>query len=115
MVDLRVDGASRSSGSEWALLQSPTGHLEQAIRLGFLPPNNEAEYEAILSGLDLALALSVSKLRSIAITTRRPYLRCLGHSEAQYVLAELHEGYGNHSGGRSLAHRAIRKDTIGQQ
>ncbi|RVX04492.1 hypothetical protein CK203_018396 [Vitis vinifera] len=33
-----------------------------------------------------------------------PYLRCLGHSEAQYVLAELHEGIcGNHSGGRSLA------------
>ncbi|RVX05543.1 Transposon Tf2-2 polyprotein [Vitis vinifera] len=44
--------------------QSPTGeHLEQAIRLGFSASNNEAEYEAILSGLDLALALSVSKLR----------------------------------------------------
>ncbi|KAL6312997.1 hypothetical protein AAG906_012393 [Vitis piasezkii] len=43
---------------------SPTGeHLEQAIRLGFSASNNEAEYEAILSGLDLALALSVSKLR----------------------------------------------------
>ena len=35
-----------------------------------------------------------------------PYLRCLEHLEAQYVLAELHEGIcGNHSGGRSLAHR----------
>ncbi|RVW58549.1 Retrovirus-related Pol polyprotein from transposon 297 [Vitis vinifera] len=46
------------------LLQSPTGeHLEQAIRLGFPASNNEAEYEAILFGLDLALALSVSKLR----------------------------------------------------
>ncbi|RVW76675.1 hypothetical protein CK203_047545 [Vitis vinifera] len=44
--------------------QSPTGeHLEQAIRLGFSASNNEAEYEAILSGLDLALALSISKLR----------------------------------------------------
>ncbi|RVW21938.1 hypothetical protein CK203_101097 [Vitis vinifera] len=62
---LRVDGASRSSGSGVGLLlQSPTGeHLEQAIRLGFPASNNEAEYEAILSGLDLALALSVSKLR----------------------------------------------------
>ncbi|RVX22916.1 Transposon Ty3-I Gag-Pol polyprotein [Vitis vinifera] len=61
---LRVDGASRSSGSGVGLLQSPTGeHLEQAIRLGFSASNNEAEYEAILSGLDLALALSVSKLR----------------------------------------------------
>ena len=46
------------------VLQSPTGeHLEQSIRLGFSASNNEAEYEAILSGLDLALALSVSKLR----------------------------------------------------
>ena len=62
---LRVDGASRSSGSGVGLLpQSPTGeHLEQAIRLGFPASNNEAEYEAILSGLDLALTLSVSKLR----------------------------------------------------
>nr|CAN78921.1 hypothetical protein VITISV_011350 [Vitis vinifera] len=241
---LRVDGASRSSGSGIGLLlQSPTGeHLEQAIWLGFSASNNEAEYEAILSGLDLALALSVSKLRifsdsqlvvkhvqeeyeakdarmarylakvrntlqqftewtiekikradnrradalagiaaslpikeaillpihvqtnpavseistcntieapqadgqewmyditeyirtgtlpgdpkqahKVRVQAARftligghlykrsftgPYLRCLGHSEAQYVLAELHEGIcGNHSGGRSLAHR----------
>ncbi|RVW16985.1 hypothetical protein CK203_070653 [Vitis vinifera] len=48
------------------LLQSPTGeHLEQAIRLGFPASNNEAEYEAILSELDLALAISVSWLRVI--------------------------------------------------
>ncbi|RVW70030.1 Retrovirus-related Pol polyprotein from transposon 17.6 [Vitis vinifera] len=62
---LRVDGASRSSGSGVGLLlQSPTGeHLEQSIQLGFPASNNEAEYEVILSGLDLALALSVSKLR----------------------------------------------------
>ncbi|RVW21060.1 Retrovirus-related Pol polyprotein from transposon opus [Vitis vinifera] len=62
---LRVDGASRSSGfGVGLLLQSPTGeHLEQVIRLGFPASNNEAEYEAILSGLDLALALSVSRLR----------------------------------------------------
>ncbi|RVW67697.1 Retrovirus-related Pol polyprotein from transposon 17.6 [Vitis vinifera] len=40
---LRVDGASRSSGSGVGLLlQSPTGeHLEQAIRLGFSASNNE--------------------------------------------------------------------------
>ncbi|KAL6329454.1 hypothetical protein AAG906_020904 [Vitis piasezkii] len=144
----------------------------QAIRLGFSASNNEAEYEAILSGLDLALALSVSKLRiysdsqlvvrhvqkeyeakdarmarylakanqadgqewtyniaeylrigtlpgdpkqahKVRVQAARftligghlykrsftgPYLRCLGHSEAQYVLAELHEGIcGNHS------------------
>ncbi|RVW66731.1 Retrovirus-related Pol polyprotein from transposon 17.6 [Vitis vinifera] len=226
------------------LLQFPTGeHLEQAIRLGFPASNNEVEYEVILSGLDLALALSISKLRvysdsqlvvrhiqeeyeakdarmaqyltkvndtlqqftewtvekirrtenrradtlagmaaslpikevillpihvqtdpsivgistcntieanqtntksgrtilqnisgqalypeilkqthKIRVQAARftligghlykrsftgPYLRCLGHSEAQYVLAELHGGVCvNHSGGRSLAHRA---------
>ncbi|XP_059590546.1 uncharacterized protein LOC132253155 [Vitis vinifera] len=62
---LRVDGASHSSGSGVGLLlQSPIGeHLEQAIWLGFSASNNEAEYEAILSELDLALTLSVSKLR----------------------------------------------------
>ena len=62
---LRVDEASRSSGSGVGLfLLSPTGEqLEQAIRLGFPPSNNEAEYETILFGLDLALALSISKLR----------------------------------------------------
>ena len=61
---LRVDGASRSPGSVIGLLlQSSTGEqLEQAIRLGFSASNNEAEYEAILSELDLALALSVSKI-----------------------------------------------------
>ena len=37
--------------------------LKQAIQLGFPALNNEVEYEVILYGLDLALALSVSKLR----------------------------------------------------
>ena len=62
---LQVDGASRSSRSGVGLLlQSPIGeHLEQAIRLGLPVSNNETEYEAILSGLGLVLALSVSKLR----------------------------------------------------
>nr|CAN81979.1 hypothetical protein VITISV_032721 [Vitis vinifera] len=78
---LRVDGASRSSGSGVGLLlQSPTGeHVEQAIRLGFSASNNEAEYEAILSGLDLALALSVSKLRI--------------YSDSQLVVKHVQEEY----------------------
>ncbi|KAL5574856.1 hypothetical protein UlMin_016555 [Ulmus minor] len=37
-----------------------------------------------------------------------PYLKCVTPSEANYILAELHEGEcGNHSGGRSLANRAL--------
>ncbi|XP_075650025.1 uncharacterized protein LOC142620551 [Castanea sativa] len=34
----------------------------------------------------------------------RPYLRCLGHDEADYVMREVHEGIcGNHSGSRTTA------------
>lgn len=37
-----------------------------------------------------------------------PYLRCLIPSEVEWTLKELHEGTcGNHSGRRSLAHKAI--------
>ena len=79
---MRVDGASRSSGSRVGLLlQSPTGEqLEQAIRLEFPASNNEVEYEAMLSGLDLALALSVSKLRI--------------YSDSQLIVRHVQEEYG---------------------
>ncbi|KAI5317816.1 hypothetical protein L3X38_037523 [Prunus dulcis] len=39
-----------------------------------------------------------------------PYLRCLTPEEGHYVLREIHESIcGNHSGTRSLAHKAIRQ------
>lgn len=39
-----------------------------------------------------------------------PYLRCLLYNEANYVMREIHKGiYGNHSGVRSLALKAIRQ------
>ncbi|KAI5324929.1 hypothetical protein L3X38_034002 [Prunus dulcis] len=39
-----------------------------------------------------------------------PYLRCLTPEEGHDVLREIHEGIcGNHSGARSLAHKAIRQ------
>ena len=79
---LQVDGASRSSRSGVGLLlQSPTGEqLEQAIRLGFPTSNNEAKYEAILSRLDLALALSISKLRI--------------YNDSQLIVRHVREEYG---------------------
>ena len=36
--------------------------IEQAIRLNFLASNNEAEYEAIIVGIDLAISMSSEKL-----------------------------------------------------
>ncbi|KAH9715068.1 hypothetical protein KPL71_020894 [Citrus sinensis] len=38
------------------------------------------------------------------------FLRCLDEDDADYVLREVHEGIcGNHSGGRSLAHKVLRQ------
>ena len=38
----------------------------------------------------------------------RPYLRCLGPKEADYVMKEVYEGiYGNYFGSRSLVHKLI--------
>jgi len=38
-----------------------------------------------------------------------PLLKCLSATEAEYVLKEIHEGVcGSHSGGRMLAHKAVR-------
>ena len=39
-----------------------------------------------------------------------PLLKCLGPTDADYVLREIHEGIcGNHSGGRSLVYKALRQ------
>ena len=38
----------------------------------------------------------------------RPYLRCLGNEEADYVMREVHEGIcGNHSVSRLLVHKLV--------
>ncbi|RVW39460.1 hypothetical protein CK203_101500 [Vitis vinifera] len=144
---LRVDGASRSSGSGVGLLlQSPTGeHLEQpsgwdsprltmkqntrpscpdwTSLLRYPSPNSDLQRLATSEYLRTGtLPEDPKQAHKIRVQAARftligghlykrsftgPYLRCLGHSEAQYVLAELHEGIcGNHTGGRSLAHRA---------
>ena len=57
---LSVDGAFRKIGAGVGLqLKAPTvERIEQAIRLNFLVSNNEAEYKAILIGIDLAISIS---------------------------------------------------------
>lgn len=78
---LHVDEASRSSGSGVELLlESPTGErLEQSIRLGFPASNNEAGYEAILSGLSLAITLNALKVRI--------------HSDSQLLVGQIQKEY----------------------
>ena len=44
-------------------LTSPTRErIEQAVRLGFSASNNESEYEAMIAGLELALAMGADSL-----------------------------------------------------
>ena len=57
---LSMDGASRQRGDGVGLqLKTPTGErIERAIRLDFPTSNNEAEYEVILAGINLAISVS---------------------------------------------------------
>ena len=67
-------------------------------------------------GKDAARKLKVRASRFVLIRDvlykkgfSRPYLRCLSHNEANFVMREVHEGIcGNHSGARSLVHKLIR-------
>ena len=70
----------------------------------------------LLDGNDAARKLKVQASRFVLIKDvlykrgfSRPYLRCLCHEEADYVMREVHEGiYENHSGARSLVNKLIR-------
>ena len=61
---LSVDGASNAQGSGAGLiLTSSEGiDIEYALRFGFQASNNEAEYEAVIAGLNLAHSLEVDQL-----------------------------------------------------
>ena len=61
---LCVDGASRQSGVDIDLqLTSPIGErIEQAVWLGFSATNKKSEYEAMVAGLELALAMGADNL-----------------------------------------------------
>ena len=56
---LCVDGASKQSGADIGLqLTSPTRkRIKQAFCLGFDASNNESEYEALIAGVELTLAV----------------------------------------------------------
>ena len=59
-----MDGSStQHAGGVDVVLQSPKGDcLEYAVGLQFLATNKEAEYEALIKGLDLAMALWAESL-----------------------------------------------------
>ena len=61
---LSVDEAANAQGSGADLiLTSPEGiDIEYALRFGFRASNNEAEYEAVIAGLNLAHSMEVDQL-----------------------------------------------------
>ena len=77
---LNVDEASRKTGEGIGLqLKSPTGErIKQAIQLGFNASNNESEYEALLSKIELATDVSADKLLN---------------SDSQLVIGQVNEEF----------------------
>ena len=75
------------------------------LKDGVLPNEKEAARKLKVRAARFVLIKDVLYKRGFS----RPYLRCLGMEEADYVMKEVHEGiYGNHSGSRSLVHKLIR-------
>ncbi|KAI5323515.1 hypothetical protein L3X38_032587 [Prunus dulcis] len=83
---LYVDGSSNAQGCEagLVLISSNKAVLEYALRFKFHTSNNVVEYEALLTGLQLAKEIGVKQIQIFN----------QGHLP-------------NHSGARSLAHKAV--------
>ncbi|XP_064947540.1 uncharacterized protein LOC103974979 [Musa acuminata AAA Group] len=78
---LHVDGSANSKGVGAGLvLRAPGGRtFERSLRFGFRATNNEAEYEALLAGLRLALEMQVDVLHVL--------------TDSQLVAEQLSGGY----------------------
>ncbi|XP_065023311.1 uncharacterized protein LOC135649130 [Musa acuminata AAA Group] len=78
---LHVDGSANPKGAGAGLvLLAPDGRsFERSLRFGFKATNNEAEYEALLAGLELALEMQVAAIRVL--------------TDSQLVAEQLNGGY----------------------
>ena len=93
---LSVDGALNAQGSGAGLiLTSPEGiDIEYALIFGFRTSNNEAEYEAVIAGLNLAHSLEVDQLEVC--------------SDSQLVVRQIEDTYEAKSGRMILYLRKVR-------
>ena len=93
---LTVDGASNAHGSGAGLiLTSLEGiDIEYALRFGFHASNNEAEYEAVIAGLNLTHSLEVDQLEV--------------YSDSQLVVRQIEDTYEAKSGRMILYLRKVR-------
>ena len=94
---LCVDGASNAQGSGAGLiLTSPEGiGIEYALRFGFHASNNEAEYEAVIAGLNLSYSLEVDQLEVC--------------SDSQLVVRQIEDTYEAKSGRMILYLQKVRE------
>ena len=92
---ISVDEASNAQGSGAGLiLTSPEGiDIEYALRFGFHASNNEAEYEAVIAGLNLARSLEVDQLEVC--------------SDSQLVVRQIEDTYEAKSGRMILYLRKV--------
>ncbi|KAL6316779.1 hypothetical protein AAG906_021079 [Vitis piasezkii] len=80
-----------------------TNNIKAYLQMGALPEDSKSVHKVWMQASRFTLIGGDLYRRSFG----GPYLRCLTQLEIQYVLSELHEGIcGNHSRGRTLAHRA---------
>ena len=93
---LSVGGASNAQESGAGLiLTSPEGiDIEYALRFGFRTSNNEAEYEAVIAGLNLTHSLEVDQLEV--------------YSDSQLVVRQIEDTYEAKSGRMILYLRKVR-------
>ena len=87
------------SESNWTTI------IASYLKDGILPNEKDAARKVKVRAARFVLIKDVLYKRGFS----RPYPRCLGNEEADYVMREVHEGIcGNHSGSRSLVHKLVR-------
>ena len=93
-----IDMQEIGSESNW------TTPLISYLKNGVLPDGREVARKLKVQATQFILMEDVLYKRGFS----RPYLRCFGLEEADYVMREIHEGIcGNHSRSRSLAHKLL--------
>ena len=82
-----------------------TTPLKAYLRSGILPDGKEAIRKLKVQASRFVIIRDVLYKKGFS----QPYLRCLSHEKAGYVMRKVHKGIcGNHSGERSLVHKLIR-------
>ena len=96
MWKLSVDRATNAQGSGAGLiLTSPEGiDIEYALRFGFQASSNEAKYEAVIAGLNLAHSLEIDQLEVC--------------SDSQLVVRQIEDTYVAKSGRMILYLKKVR-------